>query len=167
MITAKMVLTPTGLIFPDRSDIEEIKREFTPGELLEVNLRRWSDSRSARQRRTIHALWQAMAEAWGQSVEDVKLMQKYRHGLKVDMDDIAMYGPPDWPGKWFDPTRSPLCSMFPNYENHFWFLQSESAWTMAEEARQITQNMQDCFDAQIDIQRIVDGMQERELGGKK
>lgn len=159
MITSKMYLTDTGMRFLDPKDGAKVRRSFPIGHHLEVTIRTWSDSRSARQRRTIHGIWQRMAEYYQCSMEDVKLLMKYLFGQKVTLGDIEENGPPEWAGQWYNPTRSPLAKMHPNLEDRFWYLMSEAAYSMTDERMMIDAMINYCFAADIDISEILEGME--------
>jgi len=159
MITAKMVRGETGLRFADSDMGKTVARSFPVGALLEVQIRKWSDDRSDRQRRTIHAMWQRCAQYYQTSVDTFKLYWKFEHGLRVSLDEMEISGPPPWPGQWYSPIRSSLNEMHSDKEDKFWFLKSEASYTMAEEREHIDKLIVFCSESDIDIEDILAGME--------
>ncbi len=111
--------------------------------------------RSAAQSRAFHAMCGAFGRQMGQGAEDVKILFKYLHSDWVSMADIMRGERPEWPGS--------FVKVFPRTSSErIIFSRSEASLSTREEKDLIDGAIAECHDADVDIDRILEGMEENE-----
>lgn len=100
--------------------------------------------------RLLHALIRAYATQQGLSAPTVKLMMKYRHGVWLPYPFDG--DPPSWRGQFLN--------VYPGgAREEIVYLKSESEYTKGEESALVDGVIADCYESQVDIDDIMDGVQ--------
>ncbi len=104
--------------------------------------------RTLPQSRMFHAICGAYARVNGMGAEHVKILWKYLHSEWVVYPFRGP--PPEWPGKFVE--------MFPGTTDHkIVYLRSEASLTKAGEKQLIDGAISECYDAGVDISKILEG----------
>ena len=163
MVLATLQLTDSGLRFVDLDEQTRaiIRQQFAVGEIIDCELKKHADGRSAQQQRLLHALIHRYSLAMGIPAYIVKWRWKHSYGEYRTWEDMQRDGVPMWKGEFVS-----LADLWPSAAGIV-FLKSEAEYSTREEKDLIDNAMNECMENGVDVSDIVKTLTEHESASRR
>jgi len=152
VIFVQMELSSAGLRFVDLDDTtkEIIKQNFREGEMIDCELKKHSNSRSALQQGLFHELVGRYCLKHNVKFYVQKWRWKLAYGQHKTYEEIVETGPPSFTrGEWVD-----MSKIYPAMAGYV-FLKSEGAYTTRESSDITNHALTDCQENDVYVDDIV------------
>ena len=141
MITVRAVYV-SGVITPEEQDkINFFKKTLNDGDLVEISLKKYSETRSDRAFRYFHAIIDRYAKELGLSKVLVKNEMCIQHGIAVEYNE--KFTPPEWRGRFVD------------YYGEIYFRKSTIEYTIEEMSQLIKGALLACSENGVNIDDLI------------